>query len=33
MQKEGKKLELNQLDKIKKEQEILDELKALKIIS
>ena len=33
MQKEGKKLELNHLDKIKKEQEILDKLKALKISS
>ena len=33
MQKEGKKLEINQLDKIKKEQELLDEMKALKINS
>jgi uncharacterized protein with WD repeat len=33
MQKEGKKLEINQLDKIQKEHEVLDELKALQLNS
>ena len=33
MQKEGKKLEINQLDKIQKEHEVLDELKALRLNS
>lgn len=31
MQKEGKPLELNQLEKVKKEDEILQELKSLQL--